>query len=121
MKKVLDFSLSLSSVIAKSDALTDEKRLNFWTAPSTLYKVSLAGLFHDIGYKELDRELITKKRALLTSDEIHLIESHVTRGRDIILSLAGIPEDIALIVYQHHEDCLGQGYPKRLLLLQYKN
>ena len=79
---------------------------------TTLFKISLAGLFHDIGKKEIDRELLEKPRHLVTREERKIIESHVTRGQEILNSMQGIHSDVVRIVSEHHEDLLGQGYPQ---------
>jgi putative nucleotidyltransferase with HDIG domain len=75
------------------------------------FKLSMAAIFHDIGKKEIDRTVLEKPRHLLTSAERRLIESHVTRSQEILMAIQGIPEDIIQIVYEHHEDSIGQGYP----------
>lgn len=77
----------------------------------TLFKLSMAGLFHDIGKKEIDRDILNKPRHLLTLDERKIIESHVVRGHDILSSMVGIHSDVIRIVAEHHEDLRGQGYP----------
>jgi HD-GYP domain-containing protein (c-di-GMP phosphodiesterase class II) len=51
----------------------------------------------------------------LTQDERAAIESHVSRGRDILSFIKNVPGDVIEIIYQHHEDILGQGYPRRLV------
>lgn len=77
----------------------------------TLFKLSMAALFHDIGKKEIDRTILEKQRALLTTQERTLIESHVSRGKEILMTMQNISEEIVQIVFEHHEDCAGQGYP----------
>jgi response regulator RpfG family c-di-GMP phosphodiesterase len=84
-----------------------------WHAASTLFRLTLAGLFQDIGFKELDPSLVRKKRISRTAEETKLIESHPIRSRDIVLRLKGIPEEVAQIVYQHQETLSGTGYPQR--------
>jgi putative nucleotidyltransferase with HDIG domain len=85
-----------------------------WENPRTLYKVSMAGLLHDIGKKELDPALIQKKRAELTAEEAKLFRSHPSTGAEILSSLRSIPGDIVQIVQQHHENCVGTGWPSGL-------
>lgn len=82
-----------------------------WTSPVSLYKVAAGGLLHDIGKKEISREILLKPRLSLTAAEATLLDSHPLRGRDILSQLPSIPTDIVQIVLQHHEDCAGQGYP----------
>jgi putative nucleotidyltransferase with HDIG domain len=86
-----------------------------WTSPQTLFKLATAGLYHDIGKKEIDKDILKKPRPLLTSDEVKLIETHATRGKEILEALETMPGDISQIVYEHHENALGQGYPRHLM------
>lgn len=85
-----------------------------WRGTSTLLKVTLCGLFHDIGKKEISKEILNKRRIHLTDFDIRMIESHVVRGREILTVLSGLPEDVATVAYQHHENFNGTGYPQAL-------
>jgi HD-GYP domain-containing protein (c-di-GMP phosphodiesterase class II)/DNA-binding NarL/FixJ family response regulator len=89
-------------------------KLNGWTSSSVLFKVCLAGFFHDIGYKEMSQELLSKKRIFRTPQDTKLLESHTARSRELILGLRSLPEDISVIAFQHHESPTGTGYPLRL-------
>jgi putative nucleotidyltransferase with HDIG domain len=84
------------------------------TSTQTFFKLGMAGLFHEIGYKEIPRHIIDKPRPLMTQEDRALIESHVARAKEILACINGVPSDVIDIVYQHHEDGLGQGYPRRL-------
>jgi putative nucleotidyltransferase with HDIG domain len=86
------------------------KRLEY-TSSQTLFKLAMAGLLHDIGKKELDRQLLEKPRPLMSVQERRLYESHVQRGREILAALPGTPADVIQIVFEHHEDEIEQGYP----------
>lgn len=77
----------------------------------TYFKLSMAGLFHDIGYKEIDQSILEKPRHLLTTEERKLIESHVIRGQDILMAMRATPDDIIQLVGEHHEDLVGSGFP----------
>ncbi len=83
-----------------------------WTSTANLFKLSVAGIFHDIGKKELDRELLAKPRPLLTHTERKAIETHPLRGRDILLELKAIPSEAVAVAYEHHEDQIGTGFPR---------
>ncbi len=82
-----------------------------FTSNQAFFKLAMAGMFHDIGKKEIDLAIIEKDRSLLDINEKKLLDSHVIRGQEIIFSISGIPEDIAQLVYEHHEDIAGLGYP----------
>ena len=82
-----------------------------WTSPMTLFKVAMGGLLHDIGMREIDPSIVDKPRNELTVDQIHALETHPVRGMDILSRVPSIPDDVIQITYQHHEDCLGLGFP----------
>jgi putative nucleotidyltransferase with HDIG domain len=85
-----------------------------WTSMSTIAKLTFAGLFHDIGKKEIDPAILKKPRANLTPHEVQVYETHAARGMEILSQLKGISTDVMQIVLQHHEYCTGHGYPARL-------
>lgn len=85
-----------------------------WTRKETLEKLSLGALLHDIGKKELSPELLAKPRSEWTFDEVREYETHPYRGMLILSSLKNVPEDVIAIAYQHHENSMGQGFPRRL-------
>jgi putative nucleotidyltransferase with HDIG domain len=89
------------------------KRLK-WLSPLTLYKISLAGLLHDIGKKEIPKEVLNKPRHELSQTEISLLETHTSRGMEILNQLKDIPSDVIQVALQHHENAIGTGYPYRL-------
>lgn len=85
-----------------------------WTSPQTLFKVSMGGLFHDIGTKEIERGLLEKTRAQLSAAEVKIFESHVQRGVDLLGKVGSFSSDLLQVVLHHHEDCQGMGYPRGL-------
>lgn len=86
------------------------KRMGF-ESNTAFFKLSVAGLYHDIGKKEMENVIIEKPRHLLSLAERKLLESHVLRGKEIVESMPHMPDDIALLVFEHHEDQAGLGYP----------
>lgn len=85
-----------------------------WTSTVTFFKLGMAGLFHDIGSKELDLKLLEKERPMLTHDERALYETHPSRGKEILERLPEVSGEVVQIVYDHHENCTGQGYPRHV-------
>lgn len=81
---------------------------------STLEKLALGGLLHDIGLKALPKNLLTKPIAEMSTDEIQLHETHAFKGMQMLLGLGVVPEDVVQIVYEHHENSIGQGFPQRI-------
>jgi putative nucleotidyltransferase with HDIG domain len=96
---------TLSVVIGQ--ALGYEKKV-------TLEKLAMGGLLHDIGMKVLPRDLLNKPLSAMTAEEIQLYETHAYRGMEMLQSLGIVPDDVVSIVYEHHENSIGQGYPQRL-------
>ena len=85
-----------------------------WEMPATLEKLALGGLLHDVGEREIPREIIQKPRGKMTVEEVALYQTHPFRGMQILQSLGMVPDDVLSIVFEHHENALGQGYPRRL-------
>jgi response regulator RpfG family c-di-GMP phosphodiesterase len=83
-------------------------------SPQNLFKIAMAGLFHNIGFKEISNDILKKGRFKLSKEERMLIESHPIRGKEILESIKGIPTDVIQITYEHHEDLMGTGYPRRI-------
>jgi HD-GYP domain-containing protein (c-di-GMP phosphodiesterase class II) len=71
----------------------------------------MGGLFHDLGMKELERDLIHRPRYSWSREEVKVYESHPNRGLSILNEMQSVPEDVRAIVRQHHENCLARGYP----------
>lgn len=85
-----------------------------WKLPTNRFKVAMSGLLHDVGYKEISKDIIKKSKVNWTPNEAKTFEEHPVRGLSILKRLENIPEDVLQIVYQHHEDCLAHGYPAKL-------
>lgn len=81
---------------------------------TTLEKVGLGGLLHDIGLKAIPPELLNKPISAMTHDEMKLYETHSFKGQQMLTSVGLVPDDVVSIVYEHHENSIGQGYPQRL-------
>ena len=88
-----------------------------WNSATNIYKVAMGGLLHDIGKKEIPREVLNKSRMEMTPEEIQLYETHPQRGMDILGKIPSVPSDVLQIVMQHHENCLGLGFPRHLTKL----
>lgn len=86
-----------------------------WKSPSTIFKVSLSGFFHDIGKKEIDPAILSKPRNNWTPAEVKIHETHSSRGQEILGRVPSIPDEILQVVAQHHENCQGTGYPLALI------
>ena len=82
---------------------------------TTVEHVRQAALLHDIGKIEAVYTDILRKPDSLTAEERLVIESHVTKGEQLLRDLSSVPEAVVLAVRHHHEREDGKGYPDQLL------
>jgi putative nucleotidyltransferase with HDIG domain len=85
-----------------------------WVKPATLEKLSLGGFLHDIGKAKLPPEILAKPVSTLTRDERIIYESHVEIGAQLLSQAKTMPDDVLLMVLEHHERSDGSGFPKKL-------
>ena len=80
-----------------------------------LFTLGYASFLHDIGKIDINHEILTKPGSL-TDEEWEEMKTHSLKGSNIILEYLkeGYFEDVARIVYQHHERYDGKGYPQGL-------
>ncbi len=85
-----------------------------WDSTKTLQTIALAGLFHDIGKKEIPLEILSKHESEWTSEEEAMIKSHPLKGAELVDDLKQFDQTLVQVILQHHENCIGTGYPFRL-------
>lgn len=78
-----------------------------------LNNVGLCGLLHDMGKAKIPIEVLNKP-GKLTVDELRIMCSHTTLGRDILMSARDIYPGAVDVAYTHHEQLDGEGYPRGL-------
>ncbi len=84
------------------------KKLDF---PSlSIDSVILAGLIHDIGKLRINLE---DRSAILTVNEEEVM-THTILGYELIKKELKLPEEIAKVALEHHENNDGSGYPQGL-------
>ncbi len=83
-------------------------------ARTAVERIEVAALLHDIGKIEATYADILGKPDSLTPEERATIQSHVTRGEELLRDLASVPEDVVKAVRHHHEREDGSGYPDGL-------
>jgi len=83
------------------------KKMN--VSENALHDIVLAGLLHDIGKNQLPPELLSKSS--LTSQEQKTLQEHTKIGYRIIRVEMKLPENIAKVAFDHHENNDGSGYP----------
>jgi PAS domain S-box-containing protein/putative nucleotidyltransferase with HDIG domain len=74
--------------------------------------ITLAASIHDLGKIKIPAEILSTTRRL-TPVEYELIRSHAQAGYEILKDIA-FPWPIAEIIWQHHEQIDGTGYPRGL-------
>lgn len=75
------------------------------------HDVEIAALLHDIGKIEAAYSEILGKPSGLTPEEREIIESHVTKGVELLEQLSSFSKNIIAGVRGHHERVDGKGYP----------
>lgn len=75
--------------------------------------VGLGGFLHDIGMTQLPKD-VTQSEDELSEKEWEVMRSHPKIGMQMVEKATSIPEEVKFIIYQHHEQPSGQGYPNSL-------
>ena len=76
-------------------------------------KVTLASMLHDIGKLRLSKYLYGRNKTSLDIEELKYVRRHAKFSLDITKE-AGFDEEIQEMVYHHHENYDGSGYPDYL-------
>lgn len=79
----------------------------------TVEMIGMGGFLHDIGVTHLSDDMLLSPDALTPEqwDEMH---KHPGEGLKMIEGNPAIPQEVRYMVYQHHEEPCGQGYPNKL-------
>jgi HD-GYP domain-containing protein (c-di-GMP phosphodiesterase class II) len=72
--------------------------------------ISMSSILHDVGKIGIP-SVILNKPGKLTAEEFDIIKTHPTMSRKIIMGIEGL-HNISNIVYAHHEQYDGSGYPR---------
>ena len=75
--------------------------------------VGLGGFLHDIGCTQLPQE-ITESADELTPGQWKEMRTHPKLGLRMVENTQSIPDEVRYIIYQHHEEPGGNGYPNGL-------
>ena len=103
MAKSLVNTAILSALIAMELKLPNHK----------IMQVVTGALLHDVGMLRMPKEIVEKKGGL-SAAELQRIQSHTLYTYKIVNKELLYPEDVGLIVLQHHERWDGEGYPRRI-------
>lgn len=85
-----------------------------WQNPVNLEKLALGAFLRDVGLKEIPKEILEKPRQAMSADERTLWETHPFRGAEILQKIPEMPSEVISIVLEHHENSIGQGFPRRI-------
>ena len=78
-----------------------------------LCDLAMGGLLHDIGKKNIPIDIINKK-GKLTDEEYAIVKKHPEDGYKMVYDNSQISSCVRQIIYQHHENFDGTGYPRYL-------
>jgi HD-GYP domain-containing protein (c-di-GMP phosphodiesterase class II) len=95
----------LSVLLAKADGNESDKILS---------TIGLGALLHDIGMSQISSDIATKKVEEMNPDEIKEYKLHPQYGMSMVQNSKKIPPEVRQIIYQHHEQPNGQGFPNFL-------
>ncbi|MFC1783333.1 HD-GYP domain-containing protein [Planctomycetota bacterium] len=76
-----------------------------------IQEMCMAALLHDIGKRNIPKEILNKK-GRLTDEETQLIQMHPVEGARMLLVTPEMPELASIVAYEHHVSADGSGYPK---------
>jgi HD-GYP domain-containing protein (c-di-GMP phosphodiesterase class II) len=96
-------SAILSALIAQELKLPNHKVMQIITG----------ALLHDVGMFRLPREILNKKGGL-SNAEFQRMQQHPIFAHRIVSKEMLYPEDVGIIVLQHHERWDGEGYPRHI-------
>ena len=94
----------LSMFIAKASGQFNQRMLEL---------VGFGGFLHDIGETQLPKEILYSTTELTAAQRTEM-EAHPRMGLQMIEGTTSIPDEVRFIVYQHHEEPGGKGYPNGL-------
>jgi putative nucleotidyltransferase with HDIG domain len=85
-----------------------------WSKPATIERLALGGLLHDIGKTRLPADIMNKHYSAMTEAERTIYNGHAEIGSQMLLQVKSVPEDVVLMVKEHHEFVDGTGVPNGL-------
>jgi putative nucleotidyltransferase with HDIG domain len=95
---------TLSRLIAEDLGLT----------PRKVNRVRTAALLHDVGKIDPVFSALLMKPYDLTPEERELIQTHASKGADILRDMGSMEKEVVAAVRHHHERYDGRGYPDGL-------
>lgn len=96
---------ALSVVIAKEMG---------WRNSVNLEKLALCAFLRDVGLRDIPFEILKKSHTRMTPEERMIWETHCVRGAEILSQLPDMPVEVIATALEHHENAVGQGFPRHL-------
>lgn len=78
-----------------------------------LIQLTTAAFLHDVGMLKISKDILSKKEKL-SQEELNQIRTHPIHSYRMIAKELKYPEEVGIIVLQHHERWDGLGYPRRI-------
>ncbi|GHV70468.1 hypothetical protein AGMMS49928_18370 [Spirochaetia bacterium] len=78
-----------------------------------ILQIVTGALLHDAGMLKIPREIVAK-RGGLSAEDLKAMHDHPLHSYQIAVKELGYPGEVGDIVWQHHENWDGQGYPRHL-------
>lgn len=75
--------------------------------------LGVAALWHDIGKRNIDLKLLHKIEPL-TPEEVSQVQQHTHYGLAILSKNPQAPDEAKAVVFEHHENYGGTGFPQQL-------
>jgi putative two-component system response regulator len=79
-----------------------------------LEHIGMGGFLHDVGATHLPKEIVCSPTELDAEQWVEM-RAHTTLGMRMLEGTPNIADEVRYIVYQHHEEPGGKGYPNGLL------
>lgn len=85
-----------------------------WSSERTAETAAMGGLLHDIGKLKLPPNLRNLEENAVPPDQLTLYRQHPLYGYEMLSKSKIVHDAVKQIVYQHHEQVNGMGYPNGL-------
>ena len=85
-----------------------------WVPEDMVSVIAMAGLCHDLGKKDIPKEVLNKNGPLEPHERL-LMEKHPASGAELLLEIPGVESGnplLPVVAYQHHIGANQSGYPK---------
>ncbi len=87
-----------------------------WSSQKLLHPITMGSFFHDVGLKEIPKELWFKQRIEMDKEEVMVWEQHPALGVKLLSTIPFITPEVLRIVQEHHECPNGTGFPAKMRL-----